>query len=72
MAVTLTSPAEWDGLVQRTWASLTTLTLVAAEPPNETLDVPVRFVPESVQAVPPEVTPPAGEMLDSIGVSANG
>ena len=67
VTVTLTVPLP-PGLVAVIWVSLTTITLLAAVPPNETLVEPMmKPVPIIVTLVPPAAGPLAGLMLDIVG-----
>jgi hypothetical protein len=61
---TLAVPAE---VVQVMEVSLSTTTLVAAEPPMVTPIAPVRFVPVMVTLVPPAVLPLDGEIPVTVG-----
>jgi hypothetical protein len=58
-----------EGVTAVTVDALTTDTLVAATPPIVTLDVPVKFVPVIVIAVPPFVEPDAGDTEVIAGAS---
>lgn len=59
---TLTKPALCAGVVTLTVVELATLTTEAAEPPKLTVAPAWKFSPAMVTAVPPLVTPAAGEM----------
>ena len=58
--VTLTVPAACAGTVAVSWASETTVRLVAAVVPNLTAVAPVKFVPVIVTVWPPVVDPAFG------------
>ena len=65
---TSTAPgATAKGVVQVIVSYGVTTTAVAANPPMETLASEVRFVPESVIAVPPSMLPCAGSTAVSVG-----
>ena len=52
-----------------TVVEFTTTTLVAATPPIVTLDVPVRFAPVIVNAVPPDAGPEFGFTDEIVGAA---
>jgi hypothetical protein len=66
---TVLAPAVPAGVTAVTVVEFTTDTLVAALPPTVTPDVPVRFVPEMVKAVPPAVEPEAGLTAEIVGTA---
>jgi hypothetical protein len=70
--VTTTSfaPAVPAGVVAMMVVELTTVTLVAAEPPIVTPVAPVKFVPVIVTEIPPASGPLDGEMLVTVGATA--
>ena len=69
MTVTLTVPLP-AGLVAVIWVSLSTETLLAATPPNETLVEPTtKPVPLIVTVVPPAAGPLVGLILDIVGAA---
>jgi hypothetical protein len=57
------------GVTAVTVVGLTTVTPVAATPPTVTDVVPLRFVPVSVIAVPPDVGPEPGDTDASVGAA---
>ena len=63
------SPAMHGGVTAVTVDALTTVTDVALNPPMNTPNVPVRFVPVIVIAVPPAVGPWGG-LTDAIDGAA--
>jgi hypothetical protein len=65
---TVLAPAVPAGVTAVTVVEFTTDTLVAAVPPIVTLDVPVKFVPVIVIAVPPAVEPEFGATDEIVGV----
>jgi hypothetical protein len=65
---TVFAPAVPAGVTAVTVVAFTTETLVAAVPPIVTLDVPVKFVPVIVIAVPPAVEPEFGATDEIVGV----
>ena len=60
VTATSTAPMAFAGVTHVTDVALTTVTDVAAVPPNVTVDAPVKFVPVSVTVVPPAVAPLIG------------
>ena len=60
-------PGVLADVIQVIVVSLTTIILVASEPPNVTTLAPVKYVPVIVTEVPPSVLPDACEMLVIIG-----
>ena len=72
VAVTLTAPAAWVGVIAvMDVPEASTVALVAAVPPKDTL-APVRFAPVSVTEVPPAVVPEVGVMELSVGAGGGG
>jgi hypothetical protein len=67
VTVTVTAPAACAGVVAVIEVLLTTTTLVAAVPPNDTVAPAEKLVPVIVTAVPPEVEPLFGETLVTVG-----
>ena len=67
---TLTGPAECAGVVAVIEVALTTVTLVAAAPPNVTAVAPVKLAPVIVTDVPPAAGPEFGLTLDTDGGAA--
>ena len=67
VTVTSTVPAELAGEVAVIIVALTTVTPVAAAPPNITAVAPVKLVPVMVTAVPPASGPLVGEMPVTVG-----
>jgi hypothetical protein len=65
---TVFAPEVPAGVTAVTVVEFKTDTLVAAVPPIVTLDVPVRFVPVIVIAVPPAVEPEFGATDEIVGV----
>ena len=66
---TVAAPAVPTGVTAVTVVEFTTRTFVAAVPPIVTLDVPVRFVPVIVIAVPPLVAPVFGLTDEIVGAA---
>jgi hypothetical protein len=64
---TLTGPAAWTGAVAVIDVALTTVTLVAAVPPNFTVAPERNPVPVIVVAVPPAAGPEAGAIDVTVG-----
>jgi hypothetical protein len=64
---TVTVPAAWAGVVAVTFVGDVTCTAVAAEEPNVTVVVPVRWVPVMVTFVPPVVEPEVGVTEVTVG-----
>jgi hypothetical protein len=72
VAVTLTAPAAWAGVVAAICVPVPlTTTFVAGEPPKDT-EAPARFVPVKVTDVPPAVVPDVGVIPVSVGAEACG
>ena len=69
VTTTVTSPAAWKGVFAMIDVALTTVTPVAAVPPNVTEVAPARFVPVIVTPVPPIVEPIGGTMLVNVGTA---
>ena len=69
VTVTVTAPAAWAGVVPVIVVLFTTVTLVAAVPPNVTVAPAAKFVPVIVTAVPPAVVPLFGETLLTVGTA---
>ena len=67
---TVFAPAVPAGVTAVTVVEFKTDTLVAAVPPIVTLDVPVRFVPVIVIAVPPASAPVFGATEEIVGGDA--
>ncbi len=67
---TVFAPEVPAGVTAVTVVELTTDTLVAALPPTVTLEVPVRFVPVIVIAVPPASAPAFGVTEEIVGGDA--
>ena len=67
VTVTVTAPAACAGVVAVIDVLLTTTTLVAAVPPNDTVAPVAKFVPVMVTAVPPPVGPLFGVTLLTVG-----
>jgi hypothetical protein len=65
------APALPDGVTKVSWVSLTTFTLVAADPPTVTPEVPVKLEPDSVMVVPPTVDPLTGDSEFMVGATLN-
>ena len=61
LALIVTFPAEWDGVVHVMVVSFTTTKLLTLDPPNVTLFTPVKKLPVKVALVPPPVEPDVGE-----------
>jgi hypothetical protein len=70
-ATATAGPAAPAGVTQVTDVALTTVTDVAAMPPNVTADVPIKFVPATVTVVPPAVVPLVGliDVIDAVSSS---
>ena len=66
---TVAAPAVPAGVTAVTVVEFTTTTLVAATPPMVTLDVPVRFAPVIVNAVPPDAGPELGFTDEIVGAA---
>ena len=66
---TVAAPAVPTGVTAVTVVEFTTTTLVAATPPIVTLDVPVRFAPVIVNAVPPTEGPELGFTDEIVGAA---
>ena len=66
---TVAAPAVPTGVTAVTVVEFTTRTFVAAVPPIVTLDVPVRFVPVIVIAVPPDAGPEFGFTVEIVGAA---
>ena len=64
-----TVPARCIGVIASTSVLLTTVKLVAATVPNDTLVVPVRLIPVIVTISPPAVTPVAGNTAVGAGAA---
>jgi hypothetical protein len=69
VTITLTTPAEWKGVVAVIDVSLTTVTLVAAVPPRVTPVAPVKPDPVIVTLVPPAIGPVDGAMMVNVGTA---
>jgi hypothetical protein len=67
VTVTVTAPAACAGVVAVIVVLFTTVTLVAAVPPNVTVAPAAKFVPVIVTAVPPAVDPLFGATLSTVG-----
>ena len=67
---TSTAPAEFAGVVAVIEVALTTVTPVAAVPPNVTAVAPVKLVPVMVTLVTPAVGPEFGLTLVTVGDTA--
>jgi len=67
LTTTFTAPAAWAGVVAVIDVLLTTVTLVAAVPPNVTVAPETKLVPVIVTAVPPLVEPELGEIVLIVG-----
>jgi hypothetical protein len=67
VTLTLTAPAAWAGVVAVIDVLVTTMTLVAAVPPNVTVAPLTKFVPVIVTLVLPTVGPEFGETLATVG-----
>ena len=68
IVVTVTSTVPLPaGLVAVICVSLSTVTLLAATCPKETLVAPVKLVPVMATAVPPAAGPLAGLILNTVG-----
>ena len=67
VTVTVTAPALPAGVVAVIVVLFTTLTFVAAVPPNVTVAPEAKFVPVIVTAVPPPVDPVFGATLLTVG-----
>lgn len=67
VTITPTAPALRSRVTQFIVVLFTTLTVVAAIPPNVTIVAPVKFVPVIVTFVPPRVLPVNGEMSVMVG-----
>jgi len=61
VTTTLTAPTAWAGVLAVMLVVLTTVTPVAAVPPNVTVAPETNPVPVMVTAVPPAVVPEVGE-----------
>ena len=70
VTTTFTKPAELAGVVAVIEVALTTVTPVAAMPPNATDVAPVKLVPVIVTLVPPAVVPEFGLTLVTVGTAA--
>jgi len=68
VTVTVTAPALPAGVVAVICVLLTTVTLVAAVPPNVTVAPDAKFVPVIVTAVPPALDPLFGDTLATVGI----
>ena len=66
---TVAAPAVPVGVTAVTVVAFTPTTLVAAVPPIVTLDVPVRFAPVMVIAVPPTEGPELGFTVEIVGAA---
>ena len=66
---TVAAPAVPVGVTAVTVVAFTTTTFVAAVPPIVTLDVPVRFAPVIVNAVPPDAGPEFGFTDEIVGAA---
>lgn len=64
-----TVPAICIGVTASTSVSLTTVKLVAATAPNDTLVVPLRLVPVIVTILPPDVTSVVGNTATGAGAA---
>src|SRR3982751_5472194 len=60
VTTTSTAPAAWAGVVAVIVVELTTITVVAATPPNVTVEGSKKLVPLIVTAVPPVIEPVFG------------
>jgi hypothetical protein len=67
VTTTFTDPAAWAGVVAVICVPLTTTTLVAAVPPNVTVDPDTNPVPPIVTPVPPPAAPLFGVTLVTVG-----
>ena len=67
VTTTVTAPALCAGVVSVIEVALTTITLVAATPPNVTVAPVVKSVPVSVTAVPPADGPEVGLTVVTVG-----
>ena len=70
MTTTLTAPAECAGVVAVMEVELTTVTLVADDPPKLTVAPAEKPVPVIVTDVPPLVLPDVGEIELTVGAAA--
>ena len=70
VTATSTAPTEPAGVVAVIEVALTTVTPVAAAPPNVTAGAPVKLVPVMVTDVPPAVGPEFGLTLLTVGAPA--
>jgi hypothetical protein len=68
--VTVTAPALPAGVVAVIVVLFTTLTFVAAAPPNVTVAPVAKFVPVIVTPVPPVTGPLFGDTLVTVGAVA--
>ena len=68
VTVTVTVPALPVGVVAVIVVPFTTVTFVAAVPPNVTVAPATKFVPVIVTAVPPATGPTLGDTLLTVGV----
>src|SRR6202047_1656793 len=71
VTTTFTAPAAWAGVVAVIEVALTTVTPVAAVPPNVTAVAPVKLVPVMVTDVPPAIGPEFGLTLVTVGAAAS-
>jgi hypothetical protein len=69
MTATVTAPAAWAGVVAVMVVLFTTVTPVAAVPPNVTVAPAAKFVPVIVTAVPPAGGPLLGLTLVTVGTT---
>ena len=67
---TETVPAACAGVTAVICVDETTTTLLAAEPPTETVAPVRKFVPVMVILVPPAATPDVGDTLEIVGAGA--
>ena len=63
------APAVPTGVTAVTVVEFTTTTFVAATPPIVMLDVPMRFTPVIVIAVPPDAGPEFGFTVEIVGAA---
>jgi hypothetical protein len=68
VTVTVTVPALFAGVAAVVVVLFTTVTLVAAVPPNVTVAPEAKFLPVIVTAVPPVVGPLFGDTLLTVGL----
>ena len=67
VTTTLTAPAAWAAVVAVIEVPLTTVTVLAAVPPNLTVAPARKPVPVMVTAVPPLTDPDPGEIAVTVG-----